>query len=320
MKRLIDPSSTFGRGRLDGPAGFTLIELLSVVAIIAVLISLLLPAIQSSREQARRFQCTNNLLQISLASHNYASLHRVLPPGVVDEEGPLDNLPVGYRIGWTVQILPHLEQQNLWNQFNFRVGVFDDSNHTSRTHTLNSYRCPSDGSPMTSVSPGTNYVGCHNDEEAPIDVDNTGVLFLNSKIKLDDIDDGVAYTILVGEARRPQKPIGWAGGSRAILRNTYHRINSPSALFTPPPFVPTKTEPGAAPNSADAFEVMEVEVEDDAPDPVSFVGGFSSWHPGGANFVFCDGSVRFVKQKLDPGIFRALGNRSDGLLIGDDQF
>src|SRR5271168_763313 len=97
--------------------GFTLIELLTVVAIIAVLITLLLPAVQSAREAARRTQCHNNLLQLGIAVGNYASTHEVLPPGVVNEKRPIQNIPQGYQFGWTVQILPFLEQGNLYRRF-----------------------------------------------------------------------------------------------------------------------------------------------------------------------------------------------------------
>src|SRR4051794_30989678 len=97
---------------------FTLIELLVVIAIIAILIALLLPAIQSSREMARRVQCSNNLLQLGVALGHYASTHQVLPPGVVNQTGPILNLPNGYHVGWAVQILPFLEQKSVHRRFN----------------------------------------------------------------------------------------------------------------------------------------------------------------------------------------------------------
>src|SRR5947209_19613869 len=90
------------------PRAFTLIELILVIGIIAVLISLLLPSIQSARENARRAQCCNNLMQIGAAMGNYASVHRVLPPGVVSENGPINSLPAGYHFGWAAQILPFI--------------------------------------------------------------------------------------------------------------------------------------------------------------------------------------------------------------------
>lgn len=99
--------------------GFTLVELLTVVLIISVLISLLLPAVQSSRENARRLQCEKNLMQIGIALGNYATTHGVLPPGVVNDKGPISNLPVGYHMSWVVQILPFLEQGNIYRHVDF---------------------------------------------------------------------------------------------------------------------------------------------------------------------------------------------------------
>src|SRR5579883_167327 len=94
-------------------AGFTLIELLVVIAIIAVLIALLLPAVQAAREAARRIQCVNNLMQIGLALQNYQSAHEVLPPGTVNETGPIQSIPSGYHMSWMRQVLPYVEQKGV---------------------------------------------------------------------------------------------------------------------------------------------------------------------------------------------------------------
>ena len=150
--------------------GFTMIELLTVVAIIAVLIALLLPAIQSAREVARRLQCTNNLLQLGIAMGNYASTHEVFPPGVVNDKGPIQNIPRGYHFGWAVQILPFLEHRNLYRQFDFHHGVYEGRNVTVQGGRMATFLCPSD--PWSGPN---NYVGCHHDVEAPIDADNHGV-------------------------------------------------------------------------------------------------------------------------------------------------
>src|SRR4051812_26811224 len=91
--------------------GFTLIELLVVIAIISVLIALLLPAIQAAREAARRVQCVNNLMQLGIALHNYESSYESLPPGVVNDTGPISNIPKGYHASWMLQLLPFLEQK-----------------------------------------------------------------------------------------------------------------------------------------------------------------------------------------------------------------
>src|SRR5262245_44231063 len=149
-------------------AGLTVLELLFVTAVIAILIAILLPAVQSSREQARRMQCTNNLMQIGTALSSYASTHGVLPPGVVNDKGPVTNVPVGYHFGWAVQILPFLGQPAMFREFDFSRSVYAPSNDTARGHRIGSLLCPS--SPYSGG--GTNYAACHHDVESPIDVDN----------------------------------------------------------------------------------------------------------------------------------------------------
>ena len=99
--------------------GFTLLELLIVIAIVAILIALLLPAIQQARENARRVQCQNNLVQLGVALQHYNQTFSVLPPGCVNDVGPILADSRGYRIGWIAQILPFLGQDGLWNQINF---------------------------------------------------------------------------------------------------------------------------------------------------------------------------------------------------------
>ncbi len=125
--------------------GFTIIELLLVIGIIAVLISLLLPAVQSAREAARRTQCSKNLMQIGVALASYASTHKVFPPGVVNDKGPISNAPTGYHYGWAVQILPYLSQPAIYQQFDFSQSVYAQRNDTARSHKLDIFLCPSDG-------------------------------------------------------------------------------------------------------------------------------------------------------------------------------
>jgi prepilin-type N-terminal cleavage/methylation domain-containing protein/prepilin-type processing-associated H-X9-DG protein len=290
---------------------FTLIELLVVIAIIAVLIALLLPAIQSSREGARRIQCSNNLLQLGIALGNYASTHQVLPPGVVDVKGPILNVPQGYHYGWAVQILPFLELKNVYRRFDPGLGVYQPENLTARTAACQSFLCPSDGwaGPMS-------YAGCHHDVEAPIDVDNHGVLYLNSHVRYDDITDGPANTILLGEFRRGGPSLGWSSGTRATLRNTGHRISENDPTLPTPGSTVSRNPYYTSEDSLSAVSSMV----DDGVVPASFVGGFSSLHPGGANFLLCDGSVRFLSKSISDHVLRLLGNRADGELLGGDQY
>jgi prepilin-type N-terminal cleavage/methylation domain-containing protein/prepilin-type processing-associated H-X9-DG protein len=290
--------------------GFTLFEMLMVVMIIAVLIALILPAVQSAREAARATQCRNNLLQLGIALGNYASTHHVLPPGVVNDKGPISNLPQGYHVGWAVQILPFLEQANLYRRIDFRQGVYAQVNATVLASGVKTFLCPSDGRPAS-----MSYMGCHHDAEAPIDADNHGVLYLNSHVAYDDITDGLAYTILLGEARGSGM-LGWASGTRSTLRNAGHPINAHESLVVAQPVGVSLYAPQTDPPDPGTVESL---VQGGLL-PVYYVGGFSSWHPLGANVLLCDGSARFLKQTIDPHVLRRLANRADGELIDDDQF
>lgn len=280
--------------------GFTLIELFIVISVIAVLVALLLPAVQQARESARRTQCRNNLMQIGLALRNYESAHECLPPGSIDPNRPIQNDGKGYNFGWIVQILPQLEQGNLYEQLDFSVSVYDKRNALASSPALPGGIIFGSGSVLSCHSdPGSmsdpNYAGCHHDVEAPIDIDNNGVLFLNSSIRRDDIFDGASNTIFVGEHRRSGDGLGWFSGTRATLRNTGTPINAGNvrpggAMPIPPPPKLTLLE----------------------------VGGFSSYHVGGANFVLGDGSVRYINQMIPMSIFTQLGNRADGNLPAGD--
>jgi prepilin-type N-terminal cleavage/methylation domain-containing protein len=115
--------------------GFTLIELLVVIAIVAILIGLLLPAVQKVREAAARMACSNNLKQLSLAMHTYASAHGGLPPRRMREPGPV--------AGWGAIILPHVEQGNLFNQYRFDIDFHAPANRDVLRTPLKVHQCPS---------------------------------------------------------------------------------------------------------------------------------------------------------------------------------
>jgi prepilin-type processing-associated H-X9-DG protein len=290
-----------------------LIELLVVIAIIAVLIALLLPAVQSAREAARRAQCCNNLMQLAIAVQSYESSHEMLPPGVVNQTGPIVDQPKGYHFGWLSQILPHCEMRNVYNHFNFNVGLYETQNITTRLTLVRLFLCPSD--PGANRGPAgvamTSYVGSHNDREAPIAANNNGVLFLNSAVRYEDITDGSSQTIFLGEKLNDGLDEGWASGTRASLRNSGSVINRKSTATAPALALGDGDgEPAAGAGAAAAASF----------DTLSFVGGYDSRHPGGANFAFGDGSVRFLKTSIAAGTFRLLANRSDGEIISADRF
>jgi prepilin-type processing-associated H-X9-DG protein len=260
--------------------------------------------VQSAREAARRIQCVNTLAQLGIALHSYESSHEMLPPGVVNPEadGSILSTPKGYHFSWAAQVLPYIEERNIFSALNFDVGVYDDANLTCRSLNLRAFLCPSDpaphgpslalpGGPPTALS---SYAGCHHEVEAQIAADNHGLLFLNSSVRHEDIRDGAAHTILLGEHVR-EPDLGWASGTRATLRNTGPPIN---ANRLPGPWFITPA----------------------APVPPTLVGGFSSYHPGGANFAFADGSVRFLKNSINMQVYQRLGHRADGIALDEGQF
>ncbi len=272
------------------PSGFTLIELLVVIAIIGVLIALLLPAVQSARSAARRTQCLNDMMQIGLGMQNYESAWEVFPPGVVNPTGPIVNAPQGYHYSWLAQLLPFLEQKMTHNHINFNLGVYDDANTTVRMVSMKTLLCPEDIGPgLIDGIAQTNYAGNYHHTEAPIDVTNSGILFLNSAIRTEDIEDGASNTVAFGEKIIGAGDLGWASGTRATLRNGGTMIASMAAL---PAITPTATDP---------------------------VGGYSSRHAGGANFGFADGHVTFLRSTMSPNILQRYLNRKDGELILDPQ-
>jgi prepilin-type N-terminal cleavage/methylation domain-containing protein/prepilin-type processing-associated H-X9-DG protein len=294
-------------------AGFTLIELLVVIAIIAVLIALLLPAVQAAREAARRAQCLNNVMQLGIALQSYESSHELLPPGVVNTTGPILDQPKGYHYGWLVQILPFFEQRNVYNHLNFKIGIYETENFTTRTTVIRSFICPSDSSanPGASGVAMTNYVGSHNDVEAPISATNNGVLFLNSAVRFEDITDGSSQTIFVGEKLNNAPDEGWASGTRASLRNSGSGVNQTATAPLP--------GPGSGDDDDGDSQVAGARAAS-ATDTLSYVGGYSARHPGGANFAFGDGSVRFLKNSINRRVFRLLANRADGEIISADKY
>ena len=284
MPPIINPVARRGHSHF----GFTLVELLVVIAIIGILVGLLLPAVQAAREAARRVSCMNNMTQIGLAIHHHDFSLEHLPSGVINPDGPIRNQEVGQDVSWYVQILPYIEQQALSNHFDIKAGAYAADNADVRRTTVPTFLCPSfPGSDRnmtnTNKEAATNsYAGCHDDHETPIDADNNGLLFLNSKIRYAEILDGSTQTILIGEIRPGPKSLGWASGTRATLRNT------------------SSLNQGTWPEDSD--------VEADSLD----VGGFGSFHPGGALFTFADGSTRFLTNSIEETLFKQFGNRADG--------
>lgn len=284
--------------------GFTLIELLVVIAIIAILIALLLPAVMQAREAARRSSCKNNLMQISIALQNYDMAHNVLPSGTVNPTGPILNQAKGYHVSWLVQLLPYLDERIAFNKFDFHKSVYAPENKEVAHYHISSLHCPSN--PRS----GHSYAGVHHDFEAPINVNNNGVLFLNSSVRYDDIPDGSSKTIFFGEITEGNE-LGWVSGTRSTLRNAGSPINSGDLIF-----FSGQTEFEQRTNSLDdPSTANELARSSNTVDEKLSVGGFSSHHVGGAHFGIGDGAVRFISENIDFVTYQALANRHDGQLI-----
>lgn len=294
----------------DKSRGFTLVELLVVIAIIGVLVALLLPAVQAAREAARRSSCKNNLHQLILAIHNYDFAHEHFPPGVTNDSGPIRNLREGDHKSWIAFILPQLDERTRHRLLDFSLGAYHEKNEYVAKKAMGVLQCPSD---WVSEGAYSSYAGVHHDIEAPIDADNHGVLFLNSKIAFDDLHDGSAYTIVLGEKFTEQDyDFGWVSGTRATLRNTGRPISRDYGRLY-------------GNEDYDDDEFAEDAEEDqrsysnpiDPTDPLA-VGGFGSHHPDGVHFAYADGSVRFISVGIDAESLQQLAHRADGGPLNTD--
>jgi prepilin-type processing-associated H-X9-DG protein len=292
-----------------------LVELLVVIGIIAVLIALLVPAVQRARETAARTQCVNNLKQIGLALQNYHSIYHSFPPGYdsgFDEEGN----DTGPGWGWAAFILPHLEQQGVFNAIRFEQEIEAPANGSVRVQQMQTYLCPSDSVPATwttmkydpignPIAPicevaSANYIGVFGVSEPG--VDGEGVFFRGSSIKIADITDGTSQTMIVGERSFRWCQATWAGSVT-------------DASMIPPPGSPAM----AGEWNGSGFVLGHTFEGSGGPgSPGTEANGFSSEHSGGANFLFADGHVQFLQTTMNHEVYMALSTRAGGEPIGRD--
>src|SRR5262245_11465639 len=299
---------------------FTLIELLVVIGIIAVLIGLLLPAVQKVREAAGRTTCQNNLKQLGLAVHNYHDANNRLPPAAVGGDG---------EVSWAVLILPYLEQDGLYKQWNLLLAATYYRQPPGVVGAqVKTYYCPSRRSPPqfsttgdTNLtwggSPGAlgdyaanggNTTAVWNDPRYGNGVllyadttfgPNNTIESWKSLSQFSDITDGLSNTLLFGEKHVPVDEFGQeAAGDNSIYNGddirTIVRVagrQTPGPMDRPPAVSPT-----------DSFRREE---------------RFGSYHPGVCQFVLCDGSVRAIQNSIDIETLTRLAVRNDGLPVGD---
>ncbi len=339
--------------RIRRSGGFTLVELLVVIAIIGVLVALLLPAVQAAREAARRTQCTNNLKQIGLATANFIGAKKDMFPDGALQDNMLGGVSGPVRgVTFFVYLLPYMEQQAIYAQWNFKDLSQNSKTVQSPAATqLATLLCPSDDPaervcnfPSTIGSSGmayngyygvTSYSGNHGtqnyypnnpsvipnyDQETKPD----GIFFLTGPdsapkkdqkaVQLPEVIDGTSNTILGGEKYNVD-PIfdaipsgqrsgllihqwalwGWTGGFKAtghVMRSAFRPINF------------TSKDCQSSENSG--YECQDLRLT-----------AWGSGHPSGANFVFCDGSTRFISDSTSPLTLKALSTRAGEEVVAE---
>jgi prepilin-type N-terminal cleavage/methylation domain-containing protein/prepilin-type processing-associated H-X9-DG protein len=306
-----------------GRRAFTLIELLVVIAIIAILIGLLLPAVQKVREAAARTKCSNNLKQIALAAHGYHDSHEKLPTGArlpTDVNG----VPTGGTNLW-VELLPHLEQDPLYRRWNFADNTANGPGAGApQAQVLDILICPSDLLPervvynQAALNPTwswgfygmSSYGGNAGRRSVNINkLTRDGVFYVGSDdIRLGGITDGTSSTLLFGE--RFHSDAGFDAQSQDLWPGT-----SPMAKWGRWAYVANAGVTGNAMLSAAAPVNYRVPPGADLDMIEMRVCAFGSGHPGGANFAFADGSVRFLTNGVPLPTLQALSTRAGGEIV-----
>ncbi len=300
--------------------GFSLIELLIVIAIMAVTMSLALPAVQRVRETAARSSCQNNLRQVGLALHSYHHHAGHFPPAYsFDEQAKVaDDVVINSAPGWgwAAHLLPHIEQKNLADQIKWNTVVDDPIHDPVRTVPIKIYTCPSDRDtePFTIVSQfgkalcqaATNsYAACYGfggaiGEHPTL---GNGVFYRNSRTRIADIRDGSSHTIAIGERAALFCQSPWAGvPSDGTIRTNANSPGFIAVIEEAPVLVMARTNP---------FPMNQYYAS-----PYDFY----SPHPNVGMFVFADGSVRPLRFALTPAVWEALGTAAGGEIVKEGDY
>jgi prepilin-type N-terminal cleavage/methylation domain-containing protein/prepilin-type processing-associated H-X9-DG protein len=286
---------------------FTLVEVLVVISIIGVLIALLLPAVQSARDSARRVQCANNLKQIGLALLNYETTHKAFPLGYISNYDA-DGNGTGPGWGWCSFILPQMEESAIYRTIHFDLPIEDPMN-AARVANIRSFFCPTDDTPRVWAAKSrdvngipiaticevaaANYVAMYGTTEPGVDGD--GMYFRNSKLSLKDVADSSSKPIAAGERAHQLGNATWVGSITGASL-----FPDDGALARP------ETENSSGMVLGQAGEGVGPGADG------SDVNQFYSLHGAGANFVFIDGHVTFLPATMDVKIFQALATRAGG--------
>jgi len=311
---------------------FTLVELLVVIAIIGILVALLLPAVQTARESARRTQCANNVKQIGLAFHHYHDTHRVFPPAYVIQPGggALNGTPdpttrdAGPGWAWGTLLLPYLEQTSLYDAFDFSRPCWDAANAAPARTPLGVFTCPSapgrtdqpfnvvsgNGSTLATFARSCYVVNAGQDEPWLHAVDSyeglaDGPLYRNSRTSVADVLDGLSSTVFLGEHHPVLSDKTWVG----VV---------PTATVCPKPaFAFGPCEPAAILVNCHSGPCSYANPPTIHP-PNSWTSApcqMFAEHPGGCNVMLGDGSVRFISEDIHQPTWAAMSSRAKGDIV-----
>ncbi len=308
--------------------GFTLVELLVVIAVIGILVALLLPAVQAAREAARRTECANNLKQMGLALQNYHSVRMCLPPGVMGVSGRFS----APRTTWTIHLYPYLEQQNLYDRFNFEASpggggaVWTNPVNTTGVNSVTplpvkAFLCPSDTGAKFHYHPDIvanyargNYAAFFGNLDygaatPPFSSAHLPAAFqMNKSIRLDDMLDGTSNTMVIGEILRG---IDHERDYRGVHWYDHTATSQVYTKFAPNTRSPDVLYPFWCPSNLN-LPRLGLPCSPGATDGSDNTAACRSRHQNGVQVAFGDGSAHFVRSNVDLVVWQAYGSIAGG--------